>query len=78
MDECEENKEVCSETEICINEEGGYRCVPKSESTEKVEETTPKSTVPVDVSSSKTIPPVVCAPGFEYFALRNTCVGKYY
>lgn len=68
LDECTENKEICSATEICINENGGYRCITK-----EAESTTAKSTT----STASTTPfllPLKCSLGFAYDPLRKICL----
>lgn len=80
IDECVESRDYCNkETESCVNEKGGYRCVPFSEVTTTTEDSTPLITQSTTTTTTtpKSVARVPCPRGYIFSDDSRRCVGNF-
>ncbi|XP_060536861.1 fibulin-1-like [Cylas formicarius] len=68
IDECQEDIELCQDHEICVNEDGGYKCVKVGPPGNKFGNVNQYTTPNVNPYS-----PLSCPPGYKFNFTQNTC-----
>ena len=72
IDECTEGRDYCNkETEVCVNERGGYRCVPASE----LSASSSVAPNPLTTTTARPSPRIPCPRGYIFSDDSRRCIG---
>lgn len=74
IDECAEGRDYCNkESEVCVNERGGYRCVPANE----LPASSSVAPNPLTTTTTRPSPRIPCPRGYIFSDDSRRCIGNH-